>query len=195
MKWQGGPVQQTAESSPKQPPGGSAPGLRCRGVTGLSNWLVAMVLVLPLLIFASPIGAADLQVSEIALAPCPEADPGRQPELRRPAGAACYALRGVVINPGSNPVVDTDVFGQVVDASGEPALPNRTRLGSIGDVPPGQTPFALRISIPAGTPGPFLVKRVKARGFSAPVRKRAGPEDELLPLERSVTSGSSEEAV
>jgi hypothetical protein len=99
----------------------------------------------------------------------------------------------VVINPGSTPVVDTDVFGQVVDASGEPALPNRTRLGSIGDVPPGQTPFALRISIPAGTPGPFLAKRVKARGFTAPVRKRAGSEDELLPLERSVAVDPAEQ--
>jgi hypothetical protein len=194
MRWQGGPFQQAAEPFPKRPQGESGQGLRGLGWTCLCRCLATMVLMLPLLIHASPIWAADLQVSDIALAPCPEADPGRQPDLRRPAGAACYALRGVVINPGSNPVVDTDVFGQVVDASGEPALPNRTRLGSIGDVPPGQTPFALRISIPAGTPGPFLVKRVKARGFTAPVRKRAGPDDELLPLERSVSAGSSEEA-
>ena len=152
------------------------------------RWLGLLLLVLALLGAAEPAWAAELQVSDIALAPCPQADPGRQPELRRPAGAACYALRGVVINPGSTPVVDTDVFGQVLDASGEPALPNRTRLGSIGDVPPGQTPFALRISIPAGTPGPFLAKRVKARGFTAPVRKRAGSGDELLPLERSVAA-------
>jgi hypothetical protein len=155
--------------------------------------LGVLLLVLALLGVAGPVWAAELQVSDIALAPCPQADPGRQPELRRPAGAACYALRGVVINPGSTPVVDTDVFGQVVDASGEPALPNRTRLGSIGDVPPGQTPFALRISIPAGTPGPFLAKRVKARGFTAPVRKRAGSEDELLPLERSVAVDPAEQ--
>jgi hypothetical protein len=181
-----GPVQRASHPSQKgheDHPAAGDPVIRMR----LSGWL-APLLLLPLLVWASPLWAADLQVSAIALAPCSEADPGRQPELRRPAGAACYALRGVVMNPGSNPVVDTDVFGQVLDASGEPALPNRTRLGSIGDVPPGRTTFALRISIPAGTPGPFVVERVKARGFSAPVRKRAGPDDELLPLERSVSA-------
>jgi hypothetical protein len=157
----------------------------------LCRWLVPLFGLLILLVGATPLWAADLQVSDIALAPCPEADPGRQPDLRRPAGAACYALRGVVINTGANAVVDTDVFGLVLDASGEPALPNRTRLGSIGDVPPGRTPFALRLSIPAGTPGPFVAKRVKARGFAAPVRKRAGPDDELLPLERSVSADAT----
>lgn len=186
MTWLLGAVQlasQPAQKAAERDLAVRASGIRLQ----LSSWL-APLLLLPLLVCASPLWAADLQVSAIALAPCSEEDPGRQPELRRPAGAACYALRGVVMNPGSNPVVDTDVFGQVLDASGEPALPNRTRLGSIGDVPPGRTPFALRISIPAGTPGPFVVQRVKARGFSAPVRKRAGPDDELLPLERSVSA-------
>ncbi|MEB3361139.1 MAG: hypothetical protein VKI42_03320 [Synechococcaceae cyanobacterium] len=189
MSWQGVPGQLAAQ--PVQMALGGGFERWPRGLArGLSRWLAPLCGLLLLLLCASPLWAADLQVSDIALAPCPEADPGRQPELRRPAGAACFALRGVVINTGSNAVVDTDVFGLVLDASGEPALPNRTRLGSIGDVPPGRTPFALRISIPAGTPGPFVAKRVKARGFAAPVRKRAGPDDELLPLERSVSSDS-----
>lgn len=185
MRWHGGAGQPVTPPAVNDLGGGPAGPISPRSARR-HRWLGVLLLVLALLGVAGPIWAAELQVSDISLAPCPQADPGRQPELRRPAGAACYALRGVVINPGSTPVVDTDVFGQVLDASGEPALPNRTRLGSIGDVPPGQTPFALRISIPAGTPGPFLAKRVKARGFAAPVRKRAGSEDELLPLERSV---------
>jgi hypothetical protein len=106
--------------------------------------------------------------------------------MRRPAGASCYALRGVVTNPGRRPVVDTDVFARILDASGEPVLPNRTRVGSIGDVPPGASPFALRLAVPAGTPGPFLVSKVRARGFSAPVRTRAGEDDEKLPLEQDL---------
>ena len=150
--------------------------------------IAAFLLVCSLLLAPQPSLAAELQVSDINLAACPQADAGSQPNLRRPSGAACYALRGVVINPGKRPVVDTDVFGLVLDASGEPALPNRTRLGSIGDVPPGRSEFALRLSIPAGTPGPFVVRKVKARGFAAPVRTRAGAEDELLPLERDVAA-------
>jgi hypothetical protein len=110
--------------------------------------------------------ATDLKVSEVVLEPCPADDLGTQPELARPSGASCWALRGVVVNPGAKPVMDTDVFGLILDASGEPVLPNRTRVGSIGDVPPGRSSFA--------------------RGFSAPVRTRAGADDELLPLEEAL---------
>jgi len=150
---------------------------------------LALVLVLgggTLLAGAAPAWAATLVVSEVSLEPCPSEDVGAQPQLRRPSGASCYALRGVVTNPGKKPVVDTDVFAQILDASGEPVLQNRSRVGSIGDVPPGSSPFALRLAVPAGTPGPFTFSNVKARGFNAPVRTRAGLDDELLPLELDV---------
>lgn len=139
-----------------------------------------------LLLGPGPAWAADLQVSDVSLDPCPAEDVGAQPELRRPTGASCYALRGSVLNPGRKAVVDTDVFALIVDSSGEPVLQNRTRVGSIGDVPPGSSSFALRLSVPAGTPGPLSFRNVKARGFSAPVRTRAGVDDELLPLEQAL---------
>jgi hypothetical protein len=135
---------------------------------------------------ASPVWAADLQVSEVRLEPCPSADVGSQPDLSRPSGATCFALRGVVLNPGRRAVIDTDVFALILDASGEPVLPNRTRVGSIGDVPPGRSDFALRLAVPAGTPGPLQVRNAKARGFSAPVRTRAAEGEELLPLEQAL---------
>jgi hypothetical protein len=153
--------------------------------------LAISLLVLLELSLPAPAWAAELKVSDVRLEHCPANDAARQPDLRRPSGAACYALRGTVMNPSRLPIVDTDVYAVVVDASGEPVLPNRTRVGSIGDVPPGSSDFALRLSIPAGTPGPFEVRKVKARGFRAPVRTRAGLEDELLPLERAVGEGSS----
>ena len=134
----------------------------------------------------APADAAELSVSQVSLDPCPSADIGAQPQLRRPSGASCYVLRGMVNNPGRKPVVDTDVFAQILDASGEPVLQNRSRVGSIGDVPPGESSFALRLAVPAGTPGPFSFSNVKARGFKAPVRTRAGDFDDLLPLEQAV---------
>ncbi|MEY3963384.1 MAG: hypothetical protein RLZZ106_639, partial [Cyanobacteriota bacterium] len=103
-------------------------------LSALAAWLV----LLP-----QPALAAELRVIEASLQPCPSADIGAQPELRRPSGASCYALRGVVENPGRRPVVDTDVYARITDASGEPVLQNRTRVGSIGDVPPGRSDFAL----------------------------------------------------
>ena len=107
-------------------------------------------------------------------------------------GASCYVLSGDVENSGSRAIVDTDVYARILDASGEPVLQNRTRVGSIGDVEPGSQSFALRISVPAGTPGPFDVRNPRARGFNAPVRTRASIDDEdvdlddLLPLERAI---------
>jgi len=145
--------------------------------------LVVLTLVGPL---APPAQAAGLTVSEVSLDPCPADDIGAQPQLRRPSGASCFVLRGTVSNPGRKPVVDTDVFAQILDASGEPVLQNRSRVGSIGDVAPGSSSFALRLAVPAGTPGPFSFSNVKARGFSAPVRTRAGEFDDLLPLEQAI---------
>ena len=104
-----------------------------------------------LLGLALPCDAAELQLSEVHLDPCGELDAGNQPELSRPVGASCYVLTGDVENRGKNSVIDTDVYARILDASGEPVLPNRTRVGSIGDVNPGHSPFALRISVPAGT--------------------------------------------
>ena len=140
-----------------------------------------------LLLMAQPAWAADLRLTSVNLAPCDAADPGSQPSnIASPEGASCYVLSGNVSNPGRNAVVDTDVFARILDRSGEPVLQNRTRVGSIGDVLPGDHPFALRLAVPAGTPGPFEVKNPRARGFSAPVRSRAGDDEELLPLEQGV---------
>jgi hypothetical protein len=152
----------------------------------LATRLIAPLLIaLLLLLDAGAAWAADLRLSEVSLEPCPAADVGAQPERQR-SGASCYALRGVVINSGRRPVVDTDLFALVLDASGEPVLPNRSRVGSIGDVPPGRSSFALRLAIPAGTPGPFSIRNARARGFNAPVRTRAADGDELLPLEQAL---------
>ena len=155
--------------------------------TRLTRLASGLLLCLLLLLTGPALAAAtDLKVSEVVLEPCPAGDKGTQPELARPSGASCWALRGVVVNPGAKPVMDTDVFGLILDASGEPVLPNRTRVGSIGDVPPGRSSFALRLAVPAGTPGPLGTRSVKARGFSSPVRTRAGVDDELLPLEEAL---------
>ena len=152
----------------------------------LGGVLLALALGWLLLLDASPALAADLQVSDVRLERCPADDIGSQPDLSRPAGATCYALRGVVVNPTSRPVIDTDVFARILDASGEPVLPNRTRVGSIGDIPPGRSDFALRLAVPAGTPEPLTVRNAKARGFSAPVRTRVAEGEERLPLEQAL---------
>ena len=146
----------------------------------------ALLVLLLSVVIVSPAWAADLKLSGVSLDPCGLDDPGNQPDFARPMGASCFVLSGMVDNPARRAVVDTDVFARILDASGEPVLQNRTRVGSMGDVEPGIHPFALRLAVPAGTPGPFDVRNARARGFTAPVRSRAGVEDELLPLEQSI---------
>jgi hypothetical protein len=155
----------------------------------ISGLLAGVALVALLVLQPGPAWAADLQVTQVRLAPCPSSDAASQSDLKRPTGAGCWALSGVVDNPGRRAVVDTDVFALILDASGEPVLQNRTRVGSIGDVPPGPSDFALRLAVPMGTPGPLQVRNVKARGFSAPVRSRAAEGEELLPLEQQLDLG------
>ena len=156
----------------------------------LDSWFAALSVVLALLLgLGAPAWAADLAVESAQLQPCPSSDSASQSGLSRPTGAGCWALSGVVRNPGRQTVVDTDVFALILDASGEPVLQNRSRVGSIGDVPPGESDFALRLAVPMGTPGPLQVRNVKARGFTAPVRTRAAEGDELLPLEQQLDLG------
>ena len=157
--------------------------------------LILAVLASALLFIAAPVNAAELKLSGVVLEPCSVDDPGNQPDFKRPMGASCYVLSGSVDNPGSRAVVDTDVYARILDRSGEPVLQNRTRVGSIGDVLPGDHPFALRLAVPAGTPGPFEVKNPRARGFSAPVRSRAGDDEELLPLEQGVVQPGLENEI
>ena len=150
--------------------------------------LTAVLLVFNL-VFSDQALAATLSVDQLSIDACDQKDPGAQPILTRPIGASCYVLSGEVTNPGNSAVIDSDVFAQILDPSGEPVLPNRARVGSIGDVQPGSSIFAVRLAIPAGTPEPLQVKGAKVKGFKAPVRTRAGDDDELLPLEQAVEPG------
>ncbi len=145
--------------------------------------LLALAMVLLGLLTPAPAAAAALELSEVTIAPCPQDDPGSQPGGSRSSAASCYALRGLVTNRGSRAVVDTDVFALILDAGGEPVLPHRGRIGSLGDVPPGSSRFALRLAVPPGSRLPLEVRNAKARGFGAPVRSRAAVGQERLPLE------------
>ncbi len=159
------------------------------------------MLIAMCLLISTPVLAAELRLSDVALAPCDVNDPGAQPgqalgntrnNITSPEGASCYVLSGTVENPSKRVVVDTDVYARILDRSGEPVLQNRTRVGSIGDVEPGSQAFALRLAVPKGTPGPFDVKNPRARGFNSPVRSRANDDDELLPLEQNVVTAAQD---
>ncbi|MEM7770355.1 MAG: hypothetical protein AAGA75_04670 [Cyanobacteria bacterium P01_E01_bin.6] len=85
--------------------------------------------------------------------------------------ANCYLITGKATNPTNKTVYDADVFGRVYDAENNPVMQNRTRLGSIDNVPPGESEFELRISVSANQPTPLKLKQFKASGFTGRVRR------------------------
>ncbi|MEB3359546.1 MAG: hypothetical protein VKK04_22665 [Synechococcales bacterium] len=85
--------------------------------------------------------------------------------------ANCFLVVGKAENASGKPVLNADVFGRVYDANGNPVMQNRTRLGSIDEVPPGVSDFSIRISVPANQPQPLKLEQFKASGFSGRVRR------------------------
>jgi len=83
--------------------------------------------------------------------------------------ANCFIVTGKAENNSNKPVYDADIFGRIYDANNDSVMQNRTRLGSITEVPPGVSDFELRISVP-NQPTPLKLKQFKAAGFSAQVR-------------------------
>jgi hypothetical protein len=87
------------------------------------------------------------------------------------AAANCFIVTGKAENGTYKTVYDADIFGRIYDANNNPVMQNRTRLGSIPEVPPGVSDFELRISVAANQPEPLQLKQFKAAGFSGQVRK------------------------
>lgn len=85
--------------------------------------------------------------------------------------ANCFIVTGKAENNSGKPVYNADIFGRIYDANNDSVMQNRTRLGSIEEVPPGTSDFALRISVAANQPTPLKLKQFKAAGFSGTVRR------------------------
>ena len=83
--------------------------------------------------------------------------------------ATCFLITGQAKNTSGKTVYDADVFGRIYDANNEPVLQNRSRVGSIPEVPVGVSDFELRITVPASQPTPLKLKQFKASGFSSKV--------------------------
>ncbi|MGD1905076.1 MAG: hypothetical protein ACFB0C_03680 [Leptolyngbyaceae cyanobacterium] len=84
--------------------------------------------------------------------------------------ARCYLITGTAVNRTNKPVIDADVFGQIYDAQDNPVMQNRARVGGIDEVPPGESPFEIRVSVAANQPEPLRLEKFKAAGFVGRVR-------------------------
>lgn len=145
--------------------------------TSLQHFKLSLVCILLVclvsLVFISPAYAlTQIKLSNISYHECPsEIGKGTVTSNGTAAKANCFIVTGKAQNGTNKVVYDADIFGRVYDANNDPVIQNRTRLGSIPEVPPGSSNFELRISVPANQPTPLRLKQFKAAGFSAQVRR------------------------
>lgn len=85
--------------------------------------------------------------------------------------ANCFIITGKAQNDSGKPVLNADIFGRIYDANNNPVMQNRTRLGSIEEVPPGVSDFELRVTVAANQPTPLKLEQFKASGFVGKVRR------------------------
>ena len=117
-------------------------------------------------------GSTPLELHDVHTVDCPDTAEfdnlfasGSTLEVR------CLFVEGTVLNTSKRTLVNADVFGRMYDANGNDIMPERTRLGAIEEVPPGETPFAIRISVPIANPLPLSLEQFKASGFAGKVRR------------------------
>ena len=112
----------------------------------------------------------SIKLTNLSYEPCAgdEADGSVSSGDLRPTN--CFTIKGKAKNISGKTVVDADVFGRIYDADGNSTFENRGRVGTIEEVPPGTSDFAIRISVPANQRTPLKLKNFKASGFAGKVR-------------------------
>jgi hypothetical protein len=128
-------------------------------------WVVSWVFA------PTALALTQIQLSDISYHECPAELAKGTVTAGSSQAANCFLVTGKADNPSGKLVVNADIFGRIYDANNEPVFQNRTRLGSIDEVPPGVSDFELRISVPANQPTPLQLKQFKAAGFTGKVRR------------------------
>jgi hypothetical protein len=134
---------------------------------------LALLTVLVSFYWAAPaLAVTQIKLSELSYKDCP-------PEIAEGAvtsggvtqSASCYLIVGKANNPSSKTVFDADVYGRIYDADDNIVLQNRSRLGLIETVPPGNSDFEMRVSVPSNLTTPLKLKKFKASGFTQKIRQ------------------------
>ena len=129
----------------------------------LASWIVS----------PAALALTQISLSDLSYHTCPaELAEGNVTSGGGSRPATCYLVTGKAKNPSGKTVIDADVYGRIYDANENPVLQNRTRVGSIAEIPPGVSDFEIRITVPANQPTPLKLEQFKASGFSGKVRPK-----------------------
>jgi hypothetical protein len=117
------------------------------------------------------LAVVQIKLTDVSYKDCPPAlAQGNVTSGGNSLPASCFLITGKMKNTSGKTVYDADVFGRIYDANGEPILQNRSRVGSIAEVPPGVNEFEVRITVPANQPTPLKLEQFKASGFTTSVQ-------------------------
>jgi hypothetical protein len=142
-----------------------------KGLRSFRGMVLGCVLGITLWLFAPPAWAmTTIQLYDLDYQSCPTELSEGAVTSGSSSAANCFIVIGKANNPSGETVYDADVFGRIYDVNHNNVLPNRTRLGSLEEVPPGESDFELRISVAANLPTPLQLENFKARGFAARVK-------------------------
>lgn len=137
------------------------------GITAIaiSFWLGSWI------IMPTALALIQIKLTDVSYHECPADIAEGTISAGSTMAANCFIVTGITENNSGKSIVNADIFGRIYDANDNPVLQNRTRLGSIDEVPPGKSSFELRISVPANQPTPLKLQQFKASGFSGVVRR------------------------
>ncbi|TAG75592.1 MAG: hypothetical protein EAZ23_02715 [Oscillatoriales cyanobacterium] len=120
-----------------------------------ATWAIAILS----LVFTPPAWATtQIKLSDLSYHECPAEMAEGTVTSGSSMEANCFLITGKAENT-------------IYDADENPVMQNRTRLGSIEEVPPGISDFQLRISVAANQRTPLQLKQFKATGFTGVVRR------------------------
>ena len=130
------------------------------GILWLSSWVVT----------PQAEAMTSIKLSNLSYEPCAGDDAKGSVSSGDLRAANCFTIRGKAKNISGKTVVDADVFGRIYDANDNDTFENRGRIGTIAEIPPGTSDFAIQVSVPANQPTPLKLKNFKASGFAGKVR-------------------------
>jgi hypothetical protein len=135
------------------------------------SFLAGLIWMLSSLVASPAIALVQIPLSDISYHECPAELAQGAVTSGSSMAANCFIVTGTAKNSTGKPIINADIFGRIYDANNDSVMQNRTRLGSIDEVPPGESTFELRITVPANQPTPLQLKQFKAAGFTGTVRR------------------------
>ncbi|MBE9029357.1 hypothetical protein IQ266_06220 [filamentous cyanobacterium LEGE 11480] len=112
-----------------------------------------------------------VKLTDVTYETCPPEIAKGTVTTRNSQPAKCFIVSAMARNDSSKYLYDADVFGRIYDANGDTVFENRGRIGTVAEIPPGESQIQVRITVDPSQPEPLSLKQFKATGFAQQIRR------------------------